>query len=95
MFAQLLASGERVMEFGNDFLFFLRKFIRIGRINGWETAIFHYIIFSIEGKHLAVEVNVMEQHPVFHFKFRMTPDDFGFQFKLDHTDCLVHLCDQA
>ena len=95
MLLQAAADYERMVELTNQFLFFCRQRVRIGRIDSREIEVAHLILFPIAHESPAVEVDEFEKTAVIHLPLGMFGYHRSLKLELDDAYCLVHLGKQT
>ena len=91
---QLFTIHERIVQLIYQFFFFIRQAIRIFRIYCREVRITHLVLLTFINKNTALKIDLLQQLPVLHAKFRTAVDYIRFQFKLNNRNRLVHLRDE-
>ena len=75
--------------------FFIRQAVRIGGIYRWKVRVTKGILLTFVDKDTTLKIYLLQQFTICHSKLRTAVDDLGFQLKLDNSDRLVHLSNQA
>ena len=83
------------MQFLHDVALFVAQPVWVFRVYGGEEAVAQRVFFAVDHDCLLLEINAVQQHPVFHPEFGAAADDFSFQLELDDADGFVHLGNEA
>ena len=91
MALQFLTAHEHLLQAQHDLALFLREFVRMYRIHRREIHVFHGIFFAVHADRLFLEIDPMQQHPIFHMELRVSHDQLSFQLELQDSNCFMHL----
>ena len=90
---QVVGVGELVDELVDDALLGIRELEGVRGVEGGEVARHEVVGGAVDGDRAGIEVNLVEQKPVFHVELGMAQDDLPLELEEQHVDGLQERID--